>query len=95
MEGIQIMTEESNERPKILRGFAIMDPERRKQISSLGGKAVPPEKRTFSLNPEKAREAGVIGGKAVPSEKRAFSVNNALASNAGRKGGLVKQNKAT
>lgn len=46
---------------KSRRGFASMDPARVKEIASLGGKSVPPEKRNFS-DPEAARRAGLIGG---------------------------------
>jgi len=45
------------------RGFAAIDPERHKEIASLGGKAIPPEKRAFSLNRELAAAAGRKGGK--------------------------------
>lgn len=39
-----------------------MTPEKRREISSLGGKAVRPEQRSFSQNRELAREAGRKGG---------------------------------
>lgn len=39
-----------------------MTPERRREISSLGGKAIPAQKRSFSQNRELAREAGRKGG---------------------------------
>jgi uncharacterized protein len=45
-----------DQRPK--RGFAAMDASRRRAISVLGGKAVPAEKRTFSLHREIAIAAG-------------------------------------
>jgi len=44
-------------------GFAIMKVERQREIASMGGKACPAEKRTFS-NREKASEAGKKGGAA-------------------------------
>lgn len=84
------MTEEVRDRPKIMRGFAVIDPERRKEIARMGGKAVPAEKRTFARDREKARLAGMNGGSNVPAEKRAFSTNKELASEAGRKGGSAK-----
>lgn len=40
------------------RGFASMSPERRKELAALGGKSVPPEKRTFRRHPEIAAAAG-------------------------------------
>lgn len=39
-----------------------MTPERRRQVSSLGGKALKPAQRAFSQNRELAREAGRKGG---------------------------------
>jgi general stress protein YciG len=47
------------------KGFAVLretDPKRMKEIASLGGKAVPPAKRTFKTNPDLARIAGQKGG---------------------------------
>lgn len=45
-----------------LRGFASLSPERRREISQMGGKAVPAHKRTYSLDRVKASEAGRKGG---------------------------------
>jgi len=69
------------------RGFASMDQERQRQIASMGGKAVPDSKRSFSQNRQLAAQAGRKGGQSVPGEKRSFSQNRALAAQAGRKGG--------
>jgi general stress protein YciG len=69
------------------RGFASMNAERQRQIASMGGKAVPDEKRSFSQNRRLAAEAGRKGGQSVPGAKRSFSQNRALAAIAGRKGG--------
>src|SRR5579872_4919738 len=69
------------------RGFASMDAERQRQIASMGGKAVPDEKRSFSQNRRLAAEAGRKGGQSVPGSKRSFSQNRELAAVAGRKGG--------
>ena len=44
------------------KGFACISPERRREIASMGGKSVPPEKRTYSIDKSKAAEAGVKGG---------------------------------
>ena len=44
------------------RGFASMNQERQRQIASMGGKAVPDEKRSFSQNRRLAAEAGRKGG---------------------------------
>src|ERR1044072_5584360 len=69
------------------RGFASMDAERQREIASMGGKAVPDSKRSFSQNRPLAAEAGRKGGQSVPDEKRSFSQNPELAAEAGRKGG--------
>ncbi|MHB8530428.1 MAG: stress-induced protein [Caulobacteraceae bacterium] len=46
------------------RGFAAMDPERRRQIASRGGASVPSEKRSFAQNRNLAADAGRKGGAA-------------------------------
>ena len=69
------------------RGFASMNQERQRQIASMGGKAVPDSKRSFSQNRDLAAQAGRKGGQSVPDEKRSFSQNPGLAAEAGRKGG--------
>lgn len=68
-------------------GFASMDPEKQRAIASMGGKAVPNEKRSFSLNRELASQAGRKGGQNVSDENRSFSRDRDLAVTAGRKGG--------
>lgn len=68
------------------RGFAGMDPDRLREVSSKGGQAMPDEKRSFSQNRYLAAYAGHKGGKNVPDEKRSFSQNRELAAEAGRKG---------
>ena len=45
-----------------LRGFAAMDPERRREIARKGGGSVPKEKRSFSRNHTLAASAGRKGG---------------------------------
>lgn len=47
-----------------LRGFASMDPERRREIARKGGAAIPSHKRSFSTNRELAQAAGAKGGAA-------------------------------
>lgn len=44
------------------RGFAAISLERRREISRLGGKSVPAEKRTFFKDRKQASEAGKKGG---------------------------------
>ncbi len=76
-----------DEKPKSRRGFASMDLAKRRAIASLGGKSVPPEKRSFSTDKKLAAEAGSTGGKHVAKEKRSFSADRELAVRAGREGG--------
>lgn len=73
------------------RGFAAMNPERRKEIARKGGASVPSEKRSFSVNKELAQRAGIKGGISVPNEKRSFSINRELAKSAGIKGGKASR----
>ena len=75
------------------RGFASMDPERRRQIAAKGGRNVPKEARGFSRDHALAAEAGRKGGVSVPAEERAFSHDRALAAEAGRKGGAARRGK--
>jgi uncharacterized protein len=72
---------------KAKRGFAAMDPEKRREIARLGGKNVPPEKRSFSRNSGLAAQAGRKGGQSVDSADRSFSRDPKLAAKAGIKGG--------
>jgi len=50
------------DKPKSMRGFASMDPERRREIAARGGAAVLPENRTFARDREAAAAAGQKGG---------------------------------
>lgn len=68
------------------RGFASMDGAKHLAIASMGGHAVPNEKRSFSTNRENAVKAGRIGGHNVPDHLRSFSRNRDLASECGIKG---------
>lgn len=46
------------------RGFAAMNPERRREIARQGGASVPGHKRSFSMDRALAADAGRKGGKA-------------------------------
>jgi general stress protein YciG len=46
------------------RGFAAMDPERRREIARRGGASVPSEKRSFAQDRDLAATAGRKGGAA-------------------------------
>jgi uncharacterized protein len=63
-----------------LRGFASMDPQRQRQIASLGGRAAHQQGTAHEFNSEEARAAGRKGGEVV-------SQNRAHMSEIGRKGG--------
>lgn len=52
------------ERVRARRGFACMDPERRREIARKGGASVPGEKRSFAQDRELAATAGRKGGEA-------------------------------
>lgn len=47
------------------------DPELCKRAASLGGRSVPPEKRSFSRNPQLASEAGRKGAAALAAKRAA------------------------
>jgi general stress protein YciG len=58
-------------KPKMRKGFACMSPERQREIARMGGKALAPEKRSFSQSRALAMSAGSKGGKATgPSKAR-------------------------
>lgn len=59
----------TNETPKA-RGFAAMAPERRREISRLGGASVPADKRSFSTDRTLATNAGTKGGRVGAGGKR-------------------------
>jgi general stress protein YciG len=52
-----------DETTKARRGFAAMDPERRREFARRGGAAVKAENRAFSQNPDLASRAGKKGGR--------------------------------
>lgn len=87
------MDEPIKPKPKRKHGFHTMDLQRRREIASMGGRAVAPEDRTFAKNRELAASAGAIGGAAVSSEKRSYSRNRELAASAGAIGGRAKKPK--
>jgi uncharacterized protein len=52
------------------QGFASMDPEKQRQIASMGGSSVPAAKRPFAQNHRLAAEAGRKGGMASGGRNR-------------------------
>ena len=54
------------ERPRGRRGFAAMDPERRREIARKGGASVPSEKRSFAKDRDLASFANTLASPAYP-----------------------------
>ena len=65
----QETTEQTSKR-KSNRGFAAMDPERQKQIASLGGRAAHQQGTAHEWSSEEARAAGRKGGQARGNQSR-------------------------
>lgn len=63
--------------PKARKGFAAMDPDKRREIARKGGASVPPDKRSFSTHAGLAIGAGSKGGSAphVSRGKRPIKSN--------------------
>jgi uncharacterized protein len=58
------MSMTTDETPRtVRRGFAAMDPDRRREIARRGGASVPNDKRSFAQNRELAAKAGRKGGR--------------------------------
>lgn len=55
---------------KKLKGFALLSEERRKEISSVGGKAAHASGNGHEFTSEEAKRAGQLGGRAVARKKR-------------------------
>ncbi len=51
-------------KPRTRRGFAALNPERRREIARKGGASVPGEKRSFAKDRDLAASAGRMGGEA-------------------------------
>ncbi|MET0274817.1 MAG: general stress protein [Phenylobacterium sp.] len=54
----------ATDKPRARRGFAAMNPERRREIARKGGASVPSEKRSFAKDRDLAATAGRKGGEA-------------------------------
>lgn len=55
---------------KARRGFACMDPEKRRELARKGGQSVPKEKRYYTTNKEAASQNGARGGRKAQLERR-------------------------
>ena len=59
-----MLSDKPSEKTPSKRGFASMDPQRQKQIASLGGKAAHASGKAHEFKSAEAREAGRKGGRA-------------------------------
>ena len=59
-----MLTDDQGRKISSKRGFASMDPQRQKEIASLGGKAAHASGKAHEFNTAEAREAGRKGGRA-------------------------------
>jgi general stress protein YciG len=75
---------------KSRRGFASMDPEKRRAIASKGGKAAHAQGSAHEFTPEEARIAGRKGGEAAHARGTAHQFTPVEAREAGRKGGQAR-----
>jgi uncharacterized protein len=65
------MTQASgNDRQRSGRGFASMDPEKQRAISSKGGRAAHRSGNAHEFDSQQAREAGRLGGRARAANAR-------------------------
>jgi general stress protein YciG len=63
-ERVTEMPDVETGKPRARRGFAAMNPERRREIARKGGASVPGEKRSFAKDRDLAASAGRKGGEA-------------------------------
>lgn len=59
-----MLSENTTQKTTSKRGFASMDPQRQREIASLGGKAAHASGKAHEFNTAEAREAGRKGGRA-------------------------------
>lgn len=75
------------------RGFAAMDPDKHRAISSLGGKAAHENGTGCEFTPEQAREAGRKGGMAVSADRKHMAKIGRLGGRARGAGGASDKSK--
>lgn len=56
-------------KPKLKKGFAVISPEKQRELSSKGGKAAHAAGTAHQFTSEKAKEAGRKGGKAFHKKR--------------------------
>jgi general stress protein YciG len=76
-----LMTEPQTEMAMKVRGFALMDREKQREIARKGGRAAHEKGTAHEFTSEEARQAGKKGGEAV-------SRNREYMASIGQKGGL-------
>lgn len=77
------MDSNENKDKKSRRGFASMDPERRREIARRGGKIAHEKGTAHKFTPAEAREAGRKGGVAVSKDREHMA-------EIGREGGYTR-----
>jgi general stress protein YciG len=85
----------SQEKPKQRRGFAAMDPAKRKAIASQGGRTAHKLGRAHKFTSEQAKIVGAKGGRAAHRSGRAHQFTREEAQAAGRKGGRPRKGDRT
>jgi general stress protein YciG len=85
----------ANQPGSINRGFASMDPERQREIASVGGKAAHQRGTAHEFTSQEARDAGSKGGQAAHLKGTAHEFNAEEARLAGSKGGQAAHQKGT
>src|SRR5215468_3879558 len=75
---------------KSRRGFASMDPAKRREIARKGGRAAHAQGSAHEFTSEEARMAGRKGGEAAHARGTAHEFTSDEAREAGRKGGRVR-----
>ncbi|HET6433078.1 hypothetical protein [Dyella sp.] len=80
------MSNEKNNEGGARRGFASMSEERRKEISSAGGRSAHARGHAHVFTPEEARLAGRRGGSAVSSDRAHMSAIGRIGGTRSRSG---------
>ena len=88
------MPDEARPKKKSRRGFASMDPERRRQLASIGGKAAHAQGAAHEFTKDEAREAGRKGGQAAHANGVAHQFSSEEARKAGLKSVIARRKKA-
>ncbi len=74
-----------------LRGFAMMDPERQRQLARKGGQAAHENGTAHQFSAEEARNAGRKGGQAISKNREYMAM---IGKKGGRRSGASRQKKS-